>query len=425
MAVRNWTEDLTRGSHREVLVLCDWQLSETCRHEWAKEWRTVVRDREHGDGSDICMPCSRARKTGKDNPNCRYPDLNEGLLETIDTEAKAYLLGWLASDGALQKGTATLEVHRRDRVILEDLGTLFSRALPLARRKGGRHVALCVSRQRTIQDVCRHLNIEPGPKSRVVGFPALPPDLERHFIRGLLDGDGSIRDPRVPGTPTPECAIASSSEPMRQALRDKTAAWPSRMSEEGLQWQGVTAIDFLGHLYEGALWKMERKHALYQDWCTWAPQMGGAGNSGFQRPLFYWSRLHPDGVSPSKTRISDSGYDLTLIGDREEDRGRPVRYYRTGIRVSPLHGWYFDLVPRSSISKTGYMLANSVGVIDRSYRGEVLVALRKMDPDAPDIEFPCRLVQLVPRPIIHLEFEEVDEFDETERGSGGFGSTGA
>ena len=211
---------------------------------------------------------------------------------------------------------------------------------------------------------------------------------------------------------------------MLEALAEKTSAYSPRVREDAIEWQGINAMDFLGHIYEDALWKLERKYALYLDWCMWSPQLPGPGQRGFERPLFYWSRLDPDGTAPKKTRVSDSGYDRTLIGDREKDRGRAVRYYRTGIRVSPLHGWYFDLVPRSSISKTGYMLANSVGVIDRSYRGEVLVPLRKVDPDAPDLEFPCRLVQLIPRPIIHVEFEELDDLDETARGDGAFGSTG-
>jgi dUTP pyrophosphatase len=92
--------------------------------------------------------------------------------------------------------------------------------------------------------------------------------------------------------------------------------------------------------------------------------------------------------------------------------------------VQPAFGWYFDVVPRSSISKSGYMLANSVGVIDRGYTGEILVPLIKIDPSAPDLKLPARLVQMIPRQIIAAELVEVEAFDETVRGSSGFGSTG-
>jgi dUTP pyrophosphatase len=92
--------------------------------------------------------------------------------------------------------------------------------------------------------------------------------------------------------------------------------------------------------------------------------------------------------------------------------------------VQPAFGWYFEVVPRSSIAKTGYMLANSVGVIDRGYVGEILVPLVKIDPNAPDIVLPARIAQLIPRPIISAQLELVEEIASTPRGQGGFGSSG-
>jgi dUTP pyrophosphatase len=130
----------------------------------------------------------------------------------------------------------------------------------------------------------------------------------------------------------------------------------------------------------------------------------------------------PGAVAPSKRAASDSGFDLTLI-DRWKTHGA-IEFFRTGIRVQPAFGWYFDLVPRSSISKSGYMLANSVGIIDRGYTGEIFVPLVKVDPNAPDLELPNRLVQIIPRQIIAAELVEVTEFEDTVRGDGAFGSSG-
>ncbi|MBA2544049.1 MAG: hypothetical protein H0V17_30680 [Deltaproteobacteria bacterium] len=166
---------------------------------------------------------------------------------------------------------------------------------------------------------------------------------------------------------------------------------------------------------------MPRKHDLYLDWCCWSPIRRGPGNTG-ATPLFLWARTHPDAVPPSKGAVSDSGFDLTLIAPAKSHGA--VTFYRTGIRVQPAFGWYFDLVPRSSISKSGYMLANSVGIIDRGYTGEIFVPLVKIDPEAPDLELPIRLVQIVPRQIIAAELVEVSDFDETSRGDRGFGSSG-
>jgi dUTP pyrophosphatase len=100
-----------------------------------------------------------------------------------------------------------------------------------------------------------------------------------------------------------------------------------------------------------------------------------------------------------------------------------VTLYGTGIIVTPPTGYYFDMVPRSSIIKSGYMLANSVGIIDQGYTGEILVPLVKIDEEAPDIELPAKMVQLIPRKWYGFNPVRVDEVHETNRSSGGFGST--
>ncbi|KAG2424904.1 hypothetical protein HXX76_014062 [Chlamydomonas incerta] len=127
-------------------------------------------------------------------------------------------------------------------------------------------------------------------------------------------------------------------------------------------------------------------------------------------------------VIPSKGHPTDSGFDLTLISKLSQ-KGH-VCMYETGISLAPPPGFYMDLVPRSSIVKSGYMLANSVGVIDASYRGTIKVPLIKVDPDAPDLELPVRLVQLIPRRVHEMEVVVQIDLTETERGDGGFGSTG-
>lgn len=101
-----------------------------------------------------------------------------------------------------------------------------------------------------------------------------------------------------------------------------------------------------------------------------------------------------------------------------------MSWYDTGVAVQPPPGMYFELVGRSSIAKTGYMLANNIGIIDAEYTGTIMVALAKIRPDAEEIALPCRLVQLIPRRVHHLEPLEVEELIATSRGQGGFGSSG-
>jgi dUTP pyrophosphatase len=136
---------------------------------------------------------------------------------------------------------------------------------------------------------------------------------------------------------------------------------------------------------------------------------------------FRVKRTAPEAQLPSKSRASDAGYDLTAI--KVLKTHGIVTFYDTGIIVQPEYGYYFDVVPRSSLSKSGYILANSVGVIDATYRGTVILALMKIDPTAPDITLPARICQMIPRRLHHVDIQEVENVDETERGEKGFGSS--
>lgn len=134
-------------------------------------------------------------------------------------------------------------------------------------------------------------------------------------------------------------------------------------------------------------------------------------------------KIREDATLPTKAHDTDSGFDVTLthIIKKEHD----VVFYGTGIQVQPPEGFFFMMPPRSSISKSGYILANSVGIIDQDYRGELIVALRKIDLTKPDLTLPCKMVQLIPTPVYHMDMKEVKEFTSTtKRGFGGFGSTG-
>lgn len=134
-------------------------------------------------------------------------------------------------------------------------------------------------------------------------------------------------------------------------------------------------------------------------------------------------KTRSDAVLPSKAHPSDSGFDLTLL-EKAKDLSDGVALYHTGIKATIAEaGWDLKIYPRSSISKTGYMLANSIGVVDSSYRGEIFVALRKVDPLAEPLTFPVKLVQLLPERVPDVQVVE-SSLDQTDRGAGGFGSTG-
>lgn len=128
-------------------------------------------------------------------------------------------------------------------------------------------------------------------------------------------------------------------------------------------------------------------------------------------------------VIPNKTRLSDVGFDVTIVRVHKK-LSDVVTMYDTGISVSTDQGFYLEMVPRSSLIKSGYMLANSVGIIDPSYTGPLLVALAKIDPSAPDLELPFTCCQLIVRrqehAFVHVTREPPAR---TTRNDGGFGST--
>lgn len=137
--------------------------------------------------------------------------------------------------------------------------------------------------------------------------------------------------------------------------------------------------------------------------------------------------LNDGAVLPDKKYPSDAGFDVTVISRKDVNTDIPfnVTMFRTGLQVCPPEGYYYELVPRSSLQKFGYILANCVGIIDNEYRGEILVPLFKFNKDAPDLELPMRVAQLIPRKMENVLFKQVERFEtESDRGENGFGSTG-
>ena len=140
-------------------------------------------------------------------------------------------------------------------------------------------------------------------------------------------------------------------------------------------------------------------------------------------PDMKYVKIHQDAIAPTKAHVSDTGYDLNLVDIKKTDPISGVIWYGTGVIVQPPPNYYMDLVPRSSMSKTGHFLVNSVGIIDQSYRGEIMVALKKVSENVEDLKLPNKCVQIIPRMYHHMQTVECKELNESVRGDGGFGST--
>ncbi len=97
----------------------------------------------------------------------------------------------------------------------------------------------------------------------------------------------------------------------------------------------------------------------------------------------------------------------------------------TGFAIAIPHGFEVQVRPRSGLAlKHGVTCLNTPGTIDSDYRGEVKVILANLGSEPFEVRRGERIAQLVPAPVQRAAFREVDELDSTERGAGGFGSTG-
>jgi len=119
----------------------------------------------------------------------------------------------------------------------------------------------------------------------------------------------------------------------------------------------------------------------------------------------------------------DAGLDLYVLEEQEIPAGE-TRAIHLGIACEPEDGRAYFLMPRSSISKTPLRMANSIGLIDGGYRGELIAMCDNIKTTSYQVEKGQRLFQLVACDCSPISYELVDELSETTRGAGGFGSTG-
>lgn len=134
-------------------------------------------------------------------------------------------------------------------------------------------------------------------------------------------------------------------------------------------------------------------------------------------------RLTKDAVIPKYAKEGDAGLDL--VATSKEENAMFIEY-GTGLSMELEDGYVGLIFPRSSISKYHLSLANAVGVIDSGYRGEIKVRFKKTAMSAYETTYNVgdKICQLIVMPFPKVEIEEVAELSNTERGAGGFGSSG-
>lgn len=135
-------------------------------------------------------------------------------------------------------------------------------------------------------------------------------------------------------------------------------------------------------------------------------------------------RLTKDAVIPKYAKEGDAGLDLVSTS---KDENEMFVEYGTSLAMEIPEGYVGLIFPRSSISKYHLSMANAVGVVDSGYRGEVKVRFKKTSTNAYETLYNVgdKVCQLIVLPYPNIEVEEVTDLSNTERGAGGFGSSGA
>ena len=136
-----------------------------------------------------------------------------------------------------------------------------------------------------------------------------------------------------------------------------------------------------------------------------------------------FKKLNDRAVAPQKAHESDAGYDLTAISRSCNDRLSYIEY-GTGLAIEIPEGYVGLIFPRSSVSKTSLCLRNSVGVIDSGYRGEIKLRFGIDNESLIQYSLYDKIGQLIFMKIPNINIIESNSLSNSERGEGGFGSTG-
>lgn len=271
---------LKPGSHKLVEATCDFGLSPKCRSPIRNAYRDMLSYMESNGGKNICLFCSKALKfVGIGNPNCRYKLLDRSFLDVIDCEGKAYLLGWIGSDGSIREGEVTIKIKACDAYMLATLSSIVSENTVPVKPQPRNMVGLTLSSSQLSEAACRHLEIAPGKKDAVVHLPMLSNiDLTWHFLRGYFDGDGSIRAfggaiKRKRYKSSLAVSIASQSPYMREAIevflgQQGIKSW--NYERGSIEMWSAHAYRFMVELYKNSSPSLllRRKKERFDEWDT-------------------------------------------------------------------------------------------------------------------------------------------------------------
>lgn len=405
---------LSEDSNVYVIVKCDEKNCPECEKKLEQKYSSILNNIQKNKGKFICDKCLLNKN---DLLDCNY-------FNTIDNIEKAYLFGLLFNNIRSincpeNKKECYLDIRIPDLKKSNNIINLLRYiGHNIIYNNSMKELTMLIKSEEMISDIYKQLNIIKLINTHDIDFTYFIEnlkslDLQIAFIRAYIEYNNvsSIENDKI------KFVITSYSE--RTLIKIKEIInipcdIKKNFNITYLFYYDVNVIDMLGVIFKNSNELKQSK--LYELYIKYL-------NDTIDLPLCKILKTDENAVLPSKTRESDVGYDLTIIKEVKRFNKTTV-LYDTGIKLYIQPGYYVEVVPRSSISKSGYILSNSIGIIDQSYRGNIMVSLTKIDNESSDLILPFKCCQIIIRKQYYGNIiEVVDSFEETDRNAGGYGST--
>ncbi|XP_019742292.1 deoxyuridine 5'-triphosphate nucleotidohydrolase, mitochondrial isoform X2 [Hippocampus comes] len=169
--------------------------------------------------------------------------------------------------------------------------------------------------------------------------------------------------------------------------------------------------------------RMIKRNKEIADACEVSPLKRRRGNPAEERSVLRFAKLSEHATTPTRGSTKAAGYDLYSAYDYSIDP-MDKAVVKTDIQIAVPHGCYGRVAPRSGLAAKHFIDVGA-GVVDEDYRGNVGVVLFNFGKEKFKVKKGDRVAQLVCERIVYPELVEQEKLDDTERGAGGFGSTGS
>jgi len=265
-----------RADYIKETIICQFQISQFCQKEYTITRSSLRLNKKRNNGKYRCKLCGIFdTHEGSKSHYFKYDQINSSFFENIDNEIKAYLLGVIAGDGTIADNKrVSLVAAKRDIETLTLFQTYLSPQSPIV-NKSDNCCFIGITSKQMAADLHRHLNVYTNKKSDKITIPNISKKLIPHFLRGLMDTDGCIANPRAK-QPQPRCFYSSTSHQILKQVQNYVNQLDIISAIRGikLEFWGMNAIQFMDIIYKNHNFCLSRKKEYYDIWKTWIPREG-------------------------------------------------------------------------------------------------------------------------------------------------------